>query len=125
MIGGVVLVVAVALPSSRRLQCGAGGCAATGQTGGWRDPLWKREETYIFTDLSSPFYINMCAAFMYLQYVTVFIFLLLLLFIIYQSMFGLAMFLCLMVLLSFMLSCFSNNGLYVEKEYTVCSFKNL
>lgn len=37
-----MLVVAVVLPSSRRLQCGAGGGAATGQTRGRRDSLWEK-----------------------------------------------------------------------------------
>lgn len=32
---------AVSLPSSRGLQCGTWGCAATGQTGRRRDPLEK------------------------------------------------------------------------------------
>lgn len=47
MVRGGVLVDVVALPSSRRLQRGAGGGVATGQTGGGRDPLWEREETVV------------------------------------------------------------------------------
>ena len=39
-----MLVIAVAFSSSRGLQCGAGGGAATGQTGGRRDPLWERHQ---------------------------------------------------------------------------------
>lgn len=43
-----MLGVVVVLPSSRRLQCGAGGRAATGQTRGRRDPLWKRAHFLTF-----------------------------------------------------------------------------
>lgn len=46
MVGGGLLVVAAALSSSSRLQCGAGGGAATGQTGRGRDPLWKKQRVY-------------------------------------------------------------------------------
>lgn len=45
MIRRGVLVDDVAFPSSRRLQCRAGGGAATGQARGRRDPLWEKEQT--------------------------------------------------------------------------------
>lgn len=50
MVGGHVLDDAFDLPSSRELQCGTWGCAATSQAGQRRDPLEKSviKEMYSF-----------------------------------------------------------------------------
>lgn len=70
MVRGVVLVVVVALASSRRLQCGAGRGAATGQTGGRRDPLWEKEEImfsfFLFSCVCTCILLNgLCSSYCY------------------------------------------------------------
>lgn len=66
MVGGHVLDDAVGLPSSRGLQCGTWGCAATGQAGRRRDPLEKSVMTLSVLKKINPFiYFVVTDAFVY------------------------------------------------------------